>query len=329
MRTVSSSEAFSCRYLPVLLDAMRTTLFRRSKKCSGRSFDQLIFRSVFRSAQMRSSGVTCRPGTCEGVMAPRLTSISVLFALLTLLAVPARGSKRITEFVERTIAVNGVSYKYQVFVPDIWTPKRKWPVILFLHGADERGSDGLLQTDVGLPHAVRLDRNRFPFLIVIPQCREEAWWAEAPMDEVAMKALDQATNEFNRDSQHTYLTGLSMGGYGSWYLAGKHPRRFAALVPICGGILRPEISRKHAADDLTLYNEAAKKIGASTSIWIFHGDVDATVPVAESRRMEFAMKALGGEVRYTEYPGIGHGSWDKAYDKKDLVPWLLSKSVAK
>jgi len=148
------------------------------------------------------------------------------------------------------------------------------------------------------------------------------------MDELAIKSLEDASKEFRGDTQRTYLTGLSMGGYGTWYLAGKYPHRFAAIVPICGGILMPDISRQQPPDDVKPYVDAAKKIGASTPVWIFHGADDSVVPVEESRRMNDAMRAQGGEVHYTEYPGVNHNSWEKAYAEPELFTWMLSKSLA-
>jgi predicted peptidase len=254
------------------------------------------------------------------------------FAAMTFAAETAHAKKAQTGFLDRTVTVAGTEYRYQVFVPDQWTPERKWPVILFLHGAGERGDDGLLQTQVGIGKAIRLDRSRFPAVIVIPQCRKELWWSQSPMDELAMKALEAAVKEFRGDPQRTYLTGLSMGGYGTWYLAAKYPGKFAALVPICGGItlpehLRqqyPELERIALPDEPKSFSDTAAKIG-KTPVWIFHGGDDPAVPVTESRRMNEALKAQGGEVRYTEYPGVGHNSWDNAYAEAELIPWMLSK----
>jgi len=265
-------------------------------------------------------------------------------ASVTLAAGPARAKKAETGFLDRTVTLAGTDYKYEVFVPDNWTSKKKWPIILFLHGAGERGDDGLVQTQVGIGNAIRMDRSRFPAVIVMPQCRKDVWWSQSPMDDVAVKSLEAATKEFHGDTQRTYLTGLSMGGYGTWYLAGKYPGKFAAIVPICGGILRPEQARTQSPDDNSPYLEAARKIG-KTPVWIFHGDDDPSVPVTESRRMAEAMKRMIGqdavhthpqatiadpaEVIYTEYPGAGHNSWDKAYAEHDLMPWLLSKFLLK
>jgi predicted peptidase len=266
---------------------------------------------------------------------------------VTLAVNPAHAKKTETGFLDRTVTVAGAVYKYQVFIPDNWSSAKKWPVILFLHGAGERGDDGLIQTEVGIGKAIRIDRSRFPAVIVMPQCRKEIWWAQSPMDDVAIKSLEAATREFHGDTQRTYLTGLSMGGYGTWHLAGKYPGRFAAIAPICGGILMPDISRQQSPDDKSPYIEAAKKIGIQTPVWVFHGGADDVVPVTESRRMVEAMKTVmfpgahfpepyaslrpvvGPEVLYTEYPGVGHNSWDKAYAEHDLIPWLLSKFLLK
>lgn len=246
----------------------------------------------------------------------------------SLLAAPASAKKTETGFLDRTISIAGTEYKYQVFVPENWTNKQKWPVILFLHGAGERGDDGLIQTEVGIGTAIRRYRDRFPAVVVMPQCRKNVWWAESSMADVAMATLAVAQKEFHGDPDRTYLTGLSMGGYGTWYLAGKYPGKFAAIVPICGGILVPDMARMQSADDSAPYTEAAKKIGSQTPVWIFHGADDPTVPVTESRRMNDAMKALGGEVHYTEYPGVGHNSWEKAYAEPELLTWMLSKTMS-
>jgi predicted peptidase len=256
-------------------------------------------------------------------------SVRVLFTavLVSLFAMSGFAKKRETGFLDRTLTLNGTTYKYQVFVPENWTAKKKWPIILFLHGAGERGDDGLIQTEVGIGTAIRKERSRFPAIVVMPQCRKELWWTQAAMPDVAMATLDAATKEFRGNPQRTYLTGLSMGGYGTWYLAGKYPGRFAAIVPICGGVLMPEQSRQQPADDRTPYLEAAKKIGPNVPVWIFHGADDPVVPVTESRRMYEAIKALGGEVHYTEYPGVAHNSWDKAYAEPQLMTWILSKSL--
>jgi predicted peptidase len=262
----------------------------------------------------------------------------VLIAFLSLyllITVPAHAKKSDTGFLDRTLTLQGVTYKYQVFIPEDWTPHHKWPVILALHGAGERGDDGVLQTDVGMGTAIRTNRSAIEAIVVMPQCRKNLWWTLPPMDDLAMSALQEATKEFHGDTQRTYLTGLSMGGFGAWYLAEKYPGRFAALIVICGGI-RPPAAALNAYPDLAKvtppdspksYSTAAARVG-KIPVWIFHGADDNTVPVAESQRMNEAMKQIGAEVHYTEYPGVGHASWDRAYDEPKLFPWLFSKSLA-
>lgn len=247
---------------------------------------------------------------------------------VSLMVAPAKAKKAETGFLDRTVSVAGREYKYQVFVPDNWTKKKKWPVILFLHGAGERGDDGLIQTEVGIGTAIRRDRSRVPAIVVMPQCEKEGWWTNPPMPDVALQALAEAQKEFHGDPLRVYLTGLSMGGYGTWYLATKHPGKFAAIAPICGGILMPERARTQPPEDNSPYLEAAKKIGKQTPVWIFHGADDPVVPVTESRRMTEAMKGVGAEVRYTEYPDVGHNSWEKAYAEAELFPWMLAKATS-
>ena len=259
-----------------------------------------------------------------------------LLFLLTFLCVgvPVFAKSHETGFLDRTIALQGVTYKYQVFIPDNWTPRQKWPVILFLHGSGERADDGLQQTDTGIGTAIRVDRTRIPAIVVMPQCRKNLWWVEPPMADLAIATLDAATKEFHGDTSRTYLTGLSMGGYGTWYLAQKYPGRFAALVVICGGIhpppatlkAHPELIKWAPEDGPKSYAEAAARIG-KVPVWIFHGADDEIVPVTESQRMQAAMKQVGAEVHYTEYAGVKHVSWDKAYDDPNLFAWLFSKSL--
>jgi len=258
----------------------------------------------------------------------------LLLAVALVLASAACARKQETGFLDRTLSMHNSSYKYQVYLPENWSPNQKWPIILFLHGAGERGSDGLLQTQVGIATAIRNDRSRFPVIVVIPQCLKDSWWTQPDMEEVALATLSAASKEFKGDAKRTYLTGLSMGGYGSWSLAAKYPGKFGAIVPICGGIAlpehlrqqHPELAKDAYGDDPKSYADVAAKIG-KTPVWIFHGGDDPVVPVEGARKMEAAIKAAGGNVRYTEYPGVGHNSWDKAYAEPELMTWLLAKSL--
>jgi predicted peptidase len=259
--------------------------------------------------------------------------ISAGFVLVILLTAPAASARKPeTGFLNRVVTVQGDTYRYQVYVPADYESHKKWPVILFLHGAGERGDDGLLQTDIGLGHAIREHAANFPFIVVMPQCRKEKAWTQADMQAQALAALDQSFKEFHGDRERVYLTGLSMGGYGTWDLAVRYPKRFAAYIVICGGIRGPERwPELHSSliDDHRIsdpYAETARRIG-KTPVWIFHGADDPTIPVEESRKMADALRAAGGNVQYTEYPGVGHQSWLKAYAEPDLVPWLLKQKL--
>jgi predicted peptidase len=253
---------------------------------------------------------------------------SALVTLFALSALPGIAQHPETGFLNRTVTVEGTQYRYQVYLPSEWTPGKKWPVILFLHGAGERGDDGLMQTQVGLGGAIRLHSDRYAAIVVMPQCAKSKWWTDAAMEAQALTALDQSIKEFHGDPDRVYLTGLSMGGYGSWSLAAKYPGKWAATVVICGGIRMPrrpglpQASEESTADP---YAEAAKRIGEKLPVWVFHGGDDPTVPVTEARSMVEALKGIGNQVKYTEYEGVKHNSWDKAYAEPDLPAWLFAQ----
>lgn len=232
------------------------------------------------------------------------------------------------DFLRRTAVVGGQRYDYRVFVPKGWTNKKKWPVILFLHGAGERGDDNIAQTRVGLGPAILRARDSFPFVVVMPQCPKGRWWPEAEMRAVAMKAFEDAVKEFNGDEARVYLTGLSMGGYGTWAIVRDNPGKFAALAVVCGGVSRPPSvpiprGEQEGSSIEDPYAATARKVGP-TPVWAFHGSADMVVPVSESRKMVEAIKAAGGNVRYSEYEGVTHNSWDRAYGEPELFTWLLS-----
>jgi predicted peptidase len=236
--------------------------------------------------------------------------------------------KNPTGFLDRTIRLQGVEYKYQVYVPREYTHDRKWPVILFLHGAGERGTDGLKQTQVGLGSAVRMNPERFPAIIIFPQIPLGRAWVADPAH-LATSTLDESIKEFHGDTDRIYLTGLSMGGYGTWFLAFENPKRFAAIVPICSGIIPPanlpELKQIPATVGVTdPYAVVAEKIKAIPT-WVFHGAADDVIPVTESRKMVDAFKRLGAPVRYTEFEDVEHDSWDPAYAKSELWTWLFSQ----
>lgn len=230
-----------------------------------------------------------------------------------------------TGFLARTVTVGGEAFSHQIYVPPEWCAERQWPVVLFLHGAGEGGGDGRSQTGVGLGPAIRRHPDRFPAIGVFPQARWGVPWYGL-MAAVALAALDRALAELHGDPLRVCLTGVSMGGYGTWRLALDHPHRFAALVPVCGGLgARRE---RLAGQPLSDPHRAAALRLRHLPAWIFHGAADPIIPVSESRSMAEALRRVDGEVRYTEYPGVGHDCWDLAYAEPDLMPWMLAPHTA-
>jgi poly(3-hydroxybutyrate) depolymerase len=228
-----------------------------------------------------------------------------------------------TGFLNRKIALHGASYRFQVYLPEEWRRDdgKLWPIILFLHGRGERGSEGMWQTQIGLPEAVRNHPERWPFVIVMPQCPLNAHWTDPAMLQLAMAALDQESAEFHGDPARTYLTGLSLGGYGAWELARTHPHRWAAIAIAASGIFWSyEPDRWQQANAFCA--EYARAVGR-TSVWLFHGSLDTTVPPRQSGLMFDALKAAGGNVRFWLYQGLMHDCWTRAYDEPELPHWLL------
>jgi predicted peptidase len=236
----------------------------------------------------------------------------------------ARGQEP-TGFLNRTIALDGVSRRYQVYVPAEYSRASRWPVILFLHGSGERGTDGLLQTAVGLGEGIRRYAERWPAIVVFPQAPPGHRW-HGKVAHLALATLDRTLREFSTDSNRVYLVGLSAGGNGVWNLSYRSPERFAALVAVCGWVM-PTGERPEAIlppDSGPPYPVIARRI-RSLPIWIWHGEADPVVRVEESRRMAGALRAEGATLRYTELPGVGHEAWGPAFDSPELPRWLLGQ----
>ena len=233
-----------------------------------------------------------------------------------------------TGFLNRQAAVDGRTYRYQVYVPASYTPAQRWPVILFLHGGGERGTDGLLQTQVGLGAALRKHADRFPAIVVFPQVPPDSFWTGTPA-RVAMAALDLAVEEFRTDPDRVYLTGLSIGGNGTWYLAYRHPSRFAALMPICGWVVPSKdwgltTGLVVPADSGEPFATLARRL-RNIPTWIVHGEVDDVLPVEQSRLAAAALKAIGAPVQYLELAGTDHNSWDPTYASPKMMEWLFAQ----
>jgi len=196
-----------------------------------------------------------------------------------------------------------LSLEYLLYLPPTYDPVGEpWPLLLFLHGAGERGNDLELLKKHGPPRLI--DRGEtLPFAVVSPQCPNDQWWDT----EVLMALVEETLTTHRIDPQRIYVTGLSMGGFGTWQLAIENPDRFAAIVPICGGGM----------------SFLTRRI-VHVPTWVFHGAKDQTVPLNESQKMVDALKQHGGDVRLTVYPDAQHDSWTETYDNPELYTWLLS-----
>lgn len=242
--------------------------------------------------------------------------------LLAMVPVASLGQEPVeTGFLDRTVEIDGMAYPYQVYVPATYDEGRSWPVILFLHGSGERGDDGMRQTVVGLGSAIRWTPDRWPAIVVMPQAPADSSWQGDPA-EAALAALTATEAELNTDPDRVYLTGLSLGGNGAWYLAYEHPDRWAAVVPVCGWVDRGGILTVGPDDEGSRYDAVAARL-ADLPIWIWHGEMDTAVPVEESHQMAKALEAVGADVRFTELLGVGHNAWDAAYGSEALRDWLF------
>jgi predicted peptidase len=249
----------------------------------------------------------------------------LLAAVLVVASSPMRGQSADTGFLNRTVTVGAETYRYQVYVPADYTRGKTLPVVLFLHGGGERGVDGLIQTEVGIGSAIRRFPQRFPAIVVMPQARPELGWVGANAD-MALKALEKTEAEFATDRNRVYLTGLSMGGAGTWYLSYRNPDRFAALLVICGRV-QPSATTTHPvvpAGEGEPFPTLAARV-KHLPIWVAHGADDMTVPVTEGRGIVEALKAINSPVKYTEYPGVGHNSWDLTYRSAEVAEWLFAQ----
>lgn len=201
-----------------------------------------------------------------------------------------------------------VELRYLLYLPRDYQAAggRRWPLALFLHGRGEQGTDLELVKRHGLPRLLE-SRHDFPAIVVSPQCLPGEWWSPPALHAL----LDEIEAHHAVDPDRVYVTGLSMGGFGTWALAIDRPDRFAAIAPICGG---------------------GEPIGAwrlvNLPVWAFHGDADEIVPLRRSEEMIAALRRHGGAPRFTVYPGVAHDSWTRTYDNPALYEWLFAQRRA-
>lgn len=206
------------------------------------------------------------------------------------------------------------TYSYLEYLPKDYDAAggKKWPLILFLHGAGERGTDPAKVAVHGPPKLVAKGQD-LPCVVISPQCPPNRRWN----DDVLLGLLDHIVATHAIDTNRVILTGLSMGGYGTWSLGVRNPERFAALAPICGG---------GRTIDVLLADDRAKELKAMP-VWAFHGDADNVVPLSESQAMANGFQRLGNkDARLTVYPGVGHDSWTRTYDNPEFMKWLLAQT---
>lgn len=203
---------------------------------------------------------------------------------------------------------DGSQRRYALFVPPQYddAPSHRWPVILFLHGSLLCGQDGVKQTRKGLPRYIVTRPDRFPFITIMPQAH--AMWFRGEEARAVWLILDAVLKQYRADPDRVYITGLSMGGYGTWELAMARPDVFAAAIPIAGE-----------------GNKAFVSNIRNLPVWAFHGRLDHNVPVSGSREPVAELRRLGAKPNYTEYPNLPHECWDRAYATKGLWRWLLKQ----
>lgn len=233
-------------------------------------------------------------------------------------------------FLPCTIVVRHETHRFTVYLPPGYTPTQTWPVIVALHGSGECGVDGVKPAEAGLGEALRRFPERFPCVVVFPQTAHELrYWTDD--QGVVLAELTQTVRQFHGDRRRLYLTGYSLGGSGTWFLAARNPDLFAAIVPICGRVAI-QASRAHESEvhewavSRDPYAAVAGHIGR-LPVWVFHGANDPIVPVTESRHIVKALRSDGGDVRLTVLPHTGHGVWVPAYADPALPQWLLSQRL--
>jgi predicted peptidase len=254
-------------------------------------------------------------------MRRHLLMTAIVALALPALARAAEGDVMLDKKVYKD--ADGKVLKYRLLLPPDYDSKTKYPLVLFLHGAGERGDDNTKQLVHGVAEFTKADnRKKYPCFLVAPQCPEGKKWCEVdwgadrhdmpkePSEplRLAFELLEQLQKDYSIDAKRIYITGLSMGGYGTWDAICRKPDYFAAAVPICGG-----------CDE-----KQAEKI-AKVPIWAFHGAKDTAVKPARSKNMIEALKKAGGDPKYTEYENVGHDSWVRAYQDAEMFAWMFGQ----
>ncbi|MCU0446340.1 MAG: prolyl oligopeptidase family serine peptidase [Microscillaceae bacterium] len=264
-------------------------------------------------------------------MKPLLLSLVIVFFTIQMAIAQTPDYPEFETFT-MTRAAQGTTTKpdtlpYRLLKPVDYDPAKKHPLVVFFHGAGERGTDNKLPLTHIAPLFLKPEnRNNFPCFVLVPQCPKNVKWVDTdwkleqhtqpekisvPM-EMAMQLIENLQKEYAIDAKRIYATGLSMGGFATWDIVARFPKKFACAVPVCGG-----------ADEKT-----AKKI-KDLPIWAFHGALDKVVLPSRSRNMVKALQEAGGKPKYTEYSDVHHDSWKRAYATPDLLKWMFEQKRIK
>lgn len=232
------------------------------------------------------------------------------------------------QFESASYMINGYTLPYQVMFPKNYDSNKQYPLMVFLHGAGERGADNEKQLTHGKDFLINNFQSEYPAIVIVPQCPETTYWSNVerhtqknrttftfgltdkatPSMETLVYLISNWLNSGMIDQRKVYVGGLSMGGMATYELLWRMPNTFAAAFAICGG------------GDVSKVQYYTK----NTALWIFHGADDNVVPVQFSQQMYQALKSVGNEVKYTEYPDVNHGSWINVFQNAELVPWLFN-----
>jgi predicted peptidase len=249
---------------------------------------------------------------------------AVIFIIAGLLSIVLNGcgtNPDVDSLLPRTFsASSGKTLPYRIFIPEMSSSQRPYPLVVFLHGGTGSGVDNISQISGSNWRGAHLwiqadNQERHPCFVLAPQLPKLWRWDVVGHHqlslyaEVLVELLAELKNEFPIDENRLYLTGQSLGGWGTWDLIAKRPGLFAAAVPVCGG------------------GDPSSAVGLrDVAVWAFHGRRDSQIPVERSREMVAALQEVGASIRYTEYKLLGHDIWDKAYSEPDLVDWLFSQN---
>jgi predicted peptidase len=236
-----------------------------------------------------------------------IRTVALLFLAVVALSAAAVADDQTAVTFKKRLSKQ-VELDYLLHVPQAYAAdkEQRWPLILFLHGAGERGSDLAVVKKHGPPKLIAAGKD-LPAIVVSPQCPANQWWTDYVDGLLAL--LDDVAKKYRVDADRVYVTGLSMGGFGTWSLLARDGERFAAAIPICGGGSRLGLQR-----------------AMNLPIWAFHGDADPVVPLDETTRLTDMMKARGAQnVKVTIYPGVAHDSWTQTYDDPAVWEWLFAQ----